>query len=77
LHLERVRVTLKGHHIWRTIGSRRIYLDGETFGVPGFEESGHQPSEQGSQRGPHIDLQFPSGAGRPASDFESWFYIRE
>jgi len=75
-HLERVRITLKGHHIWRTINGRRIYLDGQTFGMPGTVPSGHIPTTK-KEPGPHIDLQFPSGAGTPASDFESWFYIRE
>jgi Family of unknown function (DUF6519) len=81
-HLQRVRITVKGRYIFRTVNGRRIYLDGETFGMPGSEESGHMPAppEHGKQPkrpGRHIDLQFPSGAGRPASDFESWFYMRE
>jgi hypothetical protein len=82
-HHVRVRVTLKGHLIWQTdANGRRIYLDGQTFGIPGLEKSGHRPkpAERGKseeERGQHIYLQFPSGTGRPASDFESWFYIRE
>jgi hypothetical protein len=81
-HLERVRITLKGHHIWRIANGRRIYLDGQTFGLPGTATSGHMPVPEKDpklqkQPGPHIYLQFPSGAGAKASDFESWFYIRE
>jgi hypothetical protein len=75
-HYQRVRVTLKGHYIWCTVNGRRIYLDGQTFGMPGTVPSGHIPMTK-NEPGPHIDLQFPSGAGRPASDFESWFYIKE
>ena len=75
-HYQRVRITLKGHYIWRTFNGRRIYLDGQTFGMPGTMPSGHIPTTK-KEPGPHIDLQFPSGAGRPASDFESWFYIKE
>lgn len=75
-HHQRVRVTLKGHYIWRTVNGRRYYLDGQTFGMPGFEQSGYRPL-QGKEAGRHIDLDFPSGIGRPTSDFESWFYLRE
>lgn len=75
-HLQRVRITLKGHLIWHTANGRRIYLDGQAFGMPGTETSGHRPLP-GEAAGKHIDLQFPSGAGRPASDFESWFYMEE
>ena len=77
-HYMRVRVTMKGHYIWQTVNGRRLYLDGQTFGIPGSEDtlSGHKPLP-GKQPGRHIDLWFPSGTGRPASDFESWFYIQE
>lgn len=77
-HYMRVRVTVKGQYIWQTMNGRCIYLDGQTFGIPGSEDtlSGHKPLP-GKQPGRHIDLRLPSGAGRPASDFESWFYIRE
>lgn len=82
-HHVRVRVVLKGHLIWHTdANGRRIYLDGQTFGIPGIEKSGYRPkpAERGKaeeERGQHIYLQFPSGTGRPASDFESWFYLKE
>lgn len=79
-HHLRVRVTLKGHLIWQTVNGRRIYLDGQAFGIPGeTEKSGYKllPEETEEHRGLHIDLQFPSGTGRPASDFESWFYMKE
>lgn len=72
----RVRITLKGHYIWRTVNGRRIYLDGQAFGTPGTEVSGHKPIP-GEEPGKHIYLQFPSGAGQVASDFESWFYMKE
>jgi hypothetical protein len=75
-HLQRIRITLRGHFIWRTVNDRRIYLDGQAFGIPGTETSGHKPLPT-ETAGNHIDLLFPSGTGRPASDFESWFYIRE
>ncbi len=58
----RVRVTLKGHVIWTGDGKNRIYLDGQAFGS--FDEEGH------------TILEFPSGAGAKASDFESWFYLK-
>lgn len=61
----RVRVTLKGHTIWSdAIGTRR-YLDGQAFGTPA----------QRVERVPRIALEFPSGDGVRASDFESWFYL--
>jgi hypothetical protein len=66
-HHIRVRVRVKGHMIWRTSNGRRVYLDGQTFGIPGEDRDGR----------PRIDLQFPSGGDVPASDFESWFSIRE
>jgi len=59
---------LKGHVVWRYVNSRPVYLDGQAFGVPG--------GDRGDGR--HLlHLQFPSGDGVRASDFESWFYIRE
>ncbi len=72
----RVRVTIKGHAIWQTINNRRLYLDGQAFGLQGSQESANRPGPQ-KQPGRHIDLQFPSGAGHAASDFEGWFYMRE
>lgn len=68
-HFVRVRVTLKGHAIWRGLVDRCIYLDGQAFGIPGTDRH-----DSGRQR---TALQFPTGAGAKASDFESWFYIRE
>lgn len=72
----RVRVTIKGHYIWQTVNSRHLYLDGQVFGIPGSETSGHRPPP-GKQPGRHIDLHLPSGSGRAASNFEGWFYLRE
>lgn len=70
-HFIRVRVTVKGHTIWSTVNGRRIYLDGQVFGVLGGGRA-----NQGRRR-MRIDLGLPSGAGAKASDFESWFYIKE
>ena len=67
-HFVRVRVTLKGHAIWRSIDNRCIYLDGQAFGIPGTHRH---------DRGRRTALQFPTGSGAKASDFESWFYMRE
>jgi Family of unknown function (DUF6519) len=67
MHFIRVRVRLKGHAIWCYVNGYPVYLDGQAFGVPGGYHGGR----------PRIHLQFPSGAGAQASDFESWFYIRE
>lgn len=70
-HFIRVRVQLKGYTIWHTANGRRIYLDGQTFGVTGGDRA------SGGRKRTRTALQFPSGAGVKASDFESWFYIRE
>jgi hypothetical protein len=61
-----LRVTLKGHVIWREQGGRRLYLDGQAFG----ETS--RVSESGAER---TALIFPTGDGARASDFESWCRI--
>ncbi|HEX2031939.1 MAG TPA: DUF6519 domain-containing protein [Actinomycetota bacterium] len=54
------RFTLKGSFIWSP-GERRIYLDGETRGLPrGVNE---------------FNLDFPSGDGAPGGDFEMWFRL--
>jgi len=64
----RVRVTLKGHVIWREEGRAhdRRHLDGQALGHRGLR-SDHET--------PRTALTFPSGAGAAASDFESWFYV--
>ncbi len=62
----RLRVTLKGHTIWNEQGAARRYLDGQAFGITG---------EATPPRKTRIALQFPSGDGARASDFESWFYL--
>jgi hypothetical protein len=64
--LVRVRVTLKGHTIFSQRGAEIVYLDGQAFGETGVRADGQTP---------RIDLNFPSGSGARASDFESWFYI--
>ncbi len=85
----RVRITVKGRFVWQTLhDGRRLYLDGQAFGFPASDfvgeefrdkvtKSGHKRADGTQSEEPHIDLRLPSGAGRPASDFESWFYIRE
>jgi Family of unknown function (DUF6519)/Domain of unknown function (DUF4815) len=67
-HFIRVRVRLKGHVIWYYVNARPVYLDGQAFALPGGDRG------DGRHR---LHLQFPSGNGVRASDFESWFYIRE
>jgi len=67
-HFLRVRLRLKGHVIWRNVNGHPVYLDGQAFGIPGGPQSDGRP---------RIHLHFPSGNGVRASDFESWFYIRE
>jgi Family of unknown function (DUF6519) len=64
----RVRVRLLGHMIWHSVAERRFYLDGQVFALPGEENL------EGRAR---LHLQLPSGGGAQASDFESWFYIKE
>ncbi len=59
-----LRVTLKGHVIWRNAGNQRRFLDGQAFGRPVVDANNQV----------HTALIFPSGDGARASDFESWFY---
>lgn len=56
----RVRVLLKGHTIWSEQNGKRLYLDGQAFGYPDKERTA---------------LEFPTGNGARASDFESWFFL--
>jgi hypothetical protein len=60
-----LRVTLKGHVIWRKVGNQMRFLDGQTFGQPVGD----------ANNAAHTALIFPSGDGARASDFESWLYI--
>lgn len=62
----RLNLTLRGSFIWRTERRKRIYLDGQTLGVP---------AAVAGTSAARTDLDLPSGDGRRASDFESWFYI--
>ncbi len=64
--LVRVRVKLMGRTIWSERNGKRLYLDGQAFGIPA-SGSGLKKSR--------IGLQFPSGDGARGSDFESWFYL--
>ncbi|WOJ90432.1 DUF6519 domain-containing protein [Methylocapsa polymorpha] len=63
----RVQVRLRGHAIWQDNVNQRLYVDGRALGVDGIRRDGV------TQR---VDLLFPSGDGRRASDLESWFYLR-
>jgi hypothetical protein len=62
----RVWVVVKGFAVWSTQGAKRLYLDGQALGQPGLRGDGTTP---------RVDLVFPSGGSKPASDFESWFYL--
>lgn len=65
----RVRVTLKGHAIWGYRDHHTINLDGQALARPGgFDQQ---------LKRERAALSLPSGDGMRASDFESWFYIRE
>jgi hypothetical protein len=61
----RVRVRLMGHKIWTRKGDQLFYLDGQAFGRPSSR----------TDNTPRTDLEFPSGNGVRASDFEGWFYL--
>lgn len=59
------RLTLKGNYIWTTDavqnpGKPVVYLDGETFGIPGAD---------------FLDVRLPSGDGQVGGDFEMWFWL--
>ncbi len=62
----RMRVHLEGGAIYTTQGPSRVYLDGRALGQDGFRADGS----------PRIDLVLPSGEGRRASNFDSWFYLQ-
>jgi hypothetical protein len=61
----RVRVRLMGRAIYANGAAGQLYLDGQTFGQPATRVDGSSG----------VGLQFPSGNGDKASDFESWFYL--
>jgi len=56
------RLTLKGNFIWAQ-GNPQLYLEGNAFGAPSTDGSGH------------TSLLLPSGAGRRGGDFELWFWL--
>jgi hypothetical protein len=64
----RVRVKLPGRALYANAGdsSQLIYLDGQAFGQTAQTAAGSRS---------RVDLQFPSGNGDRASDFDSWFYL--
>ncbi|HEX3359160.1 MAG TPA: DUF6519 domain-containing protein [Tepidisphaeraceae bacterium] len=64
----RVRVTLTGHCIFKTLANKQIYLDGQSFGAVAASDA--------SLATRPISLLNPSGNGARASDFDSWFYLR-
>jgi hypothetical protein len=53
-------LTLKGNFIWSGEDARRIYLDGDSFGIP---------------VGTRTHISFPTGNGRRGGDFEMWFWL--
>ncbi len=61
----RVRVKLVGSALFAG-GLNQVFLDGQSFGAPTLRADGKTP---------RVDLQFPSGSGAAASDFDSWFYL--
>ena len=66
-HLPRVRVMLKGNMLWGYRNDRIVYLDGETLAIPARQDDGKF----------RTGIQLPSGTGRQASTFESWFYLSQ
>jgi hypothetical protein len=62
----RLRFVLKGHAIWQEGGLTLVYLDGRALCERSFR----------TDNTPRINLILPSGDGRRASDFESWFYLQ-
>ncbi|HEY0342099.1 MAG TPA: DUF6519 domain-containing protein [Steroidobacteraceae bacterium] len=69
----RVRVKLPGRTLFATTaatqttrGGKPLYLDGQAFGQTAQTADGSRS---------RVDLQFPTGNGDRASDFESWFYL--
>jgi hypothetical protein len=62
----RCRVLLKGETIFSLDGTVRAYLDGTARTLVGKRQSGSDCTAQ----------IFPSGIGRRASDFESWFFLQ-
>ena len=64
-HLPRVYVRLKGNMILGYRNDRIVYLDGETLAIPAKHEDGKF----------RTGIQLPSGTGRQASTFESWFRL--
>lgn len=54
------KLRLSGSFIWGPAEAPEIYLDGQLFGMPG---------------GDHVDVAWPSGSGRRASNLEMWFWL--
>jgi hypothetical protein len=61
----RVRVRLLGNTISSGTGETQLFLDGQSRGEPTTDADGTA----------RMDLQLPTGTGKPWSDFESWFYV--
>jgi|GEM_PF-1574550 len=64
-----MRVTLLGDALWSDVGNQRIHLDGQALGK---SEANDLRSDK---KTPRTALEFPSGVGTSASNFESWFYL--
>jgi len=62
----RVRVRLMGRAIFSQSNAGNLYLDGQTLS---------KLATLANSQTPCVGLQFPSGNGETASDFESWFYL--
>ena len=65
----RLRVVLKGHVIYSGQVVPLLHLDGKALGRA-------KPAQSRGTK-PTTVLVFPTGWGAPASDFESWFYLRD
>jgi hypothetical protein len=55
-----VRLKLRGNFIWGPEFRPKLYLDGETFGMPADGR---------------VDAHLPSGNGRTGGDFDMWFWL--
>ncbi len=62
----RVRVRLMGRAIFAQSNAGNLYLDGQTLSKLATRTNSQTTC---------VGLQFPSGNGETASDFESWFYL--
>lgn len=54
------RLTLHGNFIWGPESDPKLYLDGDSFGVPAAD---------------HVNAKLPSGNARRGGNFEMWFWF--